>query len=77
MSDLYNRKRIKIKLQSREQRYKNNFRFAKLFRKKTKRPVRAKALIINAFALTGRIPFIYPYTQGGALGYGLLPFQGM
>ena len=35
---------------------------------KTKRPVRAKALIINAFALTGRILFIYPYTQGDALG---------
>ena len=39
---------------------------------KAKRPVRAKALIINAFALTGRIPFIYPYTQGGALGYVLI-----
>ncbi|WP_440432696.1 hypothetical protein, partial [Prevotella sp.] len=38
---------------------------------KTMRPVRAKALIINAFALTGRSAFIYPYTQGGALGYVL------
>ena len=36
------------------------------------RPVRAKALIINAFALTGRSAFIYPYTQGGALGYVLI-----
>ena len=26
------------------------------------RPVRAKALIINAFALTGRFSLIYPYT---------------
>ena len=31
------------------------------------RPVRAKALIINAFAPTGRFAFINPYTQGGAL----------
>ena len=36
------------------------------------RPVRAKALIINAFALTGRFAFIYLYTQGGALGYVLI-----
>ena len=36
------------------------------------RPVRAKALIINAFAPTGRFAFINPYTQGGALGYVLL-----
>ncbi|MCF2646228.1 hypothetical protein I6E49_13210 [Prevotella stercorea] len=36
------------------------------------RPVRAKALIINAFALTGHFAFIYPYTQGAALGYVLL-----
>ena len=34
--------------------------------------VRAKALIINAFALTGRFAFIYPYTQSVALGYGLI-----
>ena len=32
------------------------------------RPARAKALIINAFAPTGRFVFINPYTQGGALG---------
>ena len=32
------------------------------------RPVRAKALIINAFALTGRTTD-YHYTQGVALGY--------
>ncbi|MDY3968892.1 MAG: hypothetical protein SO028_11020 [Prevotella sp.] len=36
------------------------------------RPVWAKALIINAFAHTGRFEFIYPYTQGGALGYELI-----
>ena len=36
------------------------------------RPVRAKALIINAFALTGRSAFIYPYTQGATLGYVLI-----
>ena len=36
------------------------------------RPVRAKALIINAFAPTGRFAFINPYTQGGALGYELI-----
>lgn len=41
------------------------------------RPVRAKALIINAFALTGRFALINPYTQGDALGYKLLPFQGV
>ena len=32
------------------------------------RPVRAKALIINAFALAGRLAFINPYTQGGCPG---------
>ena len=36
------------------------------------RPVRAKALVINAFAPTGRFAFIYPYTQGAALGYVLI-----
>ena len=36
------------------------------------RPVGAKALIINAFAPTGRFAFINPYTQGGALGYELI-----
>ena len=36
------------------------------------RPVRAKALIINAFALAGRFAFINPYTQGAALGYELI-----
>ena len=40
------------------------------------RPVRAKALIINAFALTGRIAVFNPYTQGAALGYELLPPSG-
>ena len=34
----------------------------------TMRPVRAKALIINAFALAGRLAFINPYTQGGCPG---------
>ena len=41
------------------------------------RPVRAKALIINAFALTGRLGYYHPYTQGGALGYVLLPLRGV
>ncbi|WP_308235235.1 hypothetical protein [uncultured Prevotella sp.] len=36
------------------------------------RPVRAKALIINAFALTGRFAIFNPYTQGAALGYALI-----
>ncbi|MCI7371111.1 hypothetical protein [Prevotella sp.] len=35
------------------------------------RPARAKALIINAFALTGRFAIFNPYTQGTALGYVL------
>ena len=34
--------------------------------------VRAKALIINAFALTGRLLFINSYPQGTALGYVLI-----
>ena len=36
------------------------------------RPVRAKALIIHAFALTGRFAFIYLYTQDAVLGYVLI-----
>ena len=44
---------------------------------KPMRPVRAKALIINAFALTGRLDYIYPYTQGCAQGYVLLPLRGV
>ena len=43
-------------------------------------PVRAKAFKLQAkhkaFALTGRLADCY-YTQGAALGYGLLPFQGV
>ena len=46
----------------------------------TWRPVRAKALklqaIYKAFALTGRLVDCQ-YTQGVALGWGLLPFQGV
>ena len=42
-----------------------------------KRPVRAKALIINVFALTGRIVFGGFLPQGGALGYVLLPLRGV
>ena len=42
-----------------------------------KRPVRAKALIINAFALTGRIVFGGFLPQGVALGYVLLPLLGV
>ena len=44
---------------------------------KAKRPARAKALIINAFALTGRIGICDTFTQGGALGYVLLPLRGV
>ena len=36
----------------------------------------AKALIINAFALAGRIGICDTFTQGVALGYGLLPPSG-
>ena len=39
---------------------------------KTMRPARAKALIINAFALAGRFAIFNPYTQGAALGYVLI-----
>ena len=39
---------------------------------KAARPVREKALIINAFAPAGRFAFINPYTQGGAMGYELI-----
>ena len=42
-----------------------------------KRPVGAKALIINAFALTGRIMICDTFTQGAALGYVLLPLRGV
>ncbi|WP_297152346.1 hypothetical protein, partial [uncultured Prevotella sp.] len=42
-----------------------------------KRPARAKALIINAFALTGRIVFDGFLPQGVALGYVLLPLRGV
>ena len=34
--------------------------------------VRAKALIINAFALAGRFVIFNSYTQGAALGYVLI-----
>ena len=44
---------------------------------KAKRPVGAKALIINAFALTGRIVFGGFLPQGVALGYVLLPLRGV
>ena len=51
-----------------------------LFWTQTCRPVRAKALklqaIYKAFALTGRLVDCQ-YTQGVALGWGLLPFQGV
>ena len=39
------------------------------------RPARAKALIINAFALAGRFAIFNPYTQGAALGYVLFGAQ--
>ena len=51
-----------------------------LFWAQTCRPVRAKALkyrtIYKAFALTGRLAD-WHYTQGVALGYELLPLQGV
>ena len=51
-----------------------------LFGAVTCRPVRAKALkllaIYKAVALTGRIADCL-YTQGAALGYELLPLQGV
>ena len=34
-------------------------------------------MIINAFALTGRIGICGTFTQGGALGYVLLPLRGV
>ena len=43
---------------------------------KARRPARAKALIINAFALAGRIGICDTFTQGVALGCGLLPPSG-
>ena len=42
-----------------------------------KRPVGAKALIINAFALAGRIVLGGFLPQGVALGYVLLPLWGV
>ena len=39
---------------------------------KAARPEGAEALIINAFALTGRFGCYQSYTQGGALGYVLI-----
>ena len=39
------------------------------------RPVRAKALIINAFALTGRFAIFNLYTQGAAWAMCFLGFQ--
>ena len=41
------------------------------------RPVRAKALKQNAFALSGCIGIGDTFTQGGALGYVLLPLRGV
>ena len=43
--------------------------------KKVKRPVRAKALIINAFALTGRIVFVGFYLRALPWAMCLLGFQ--
>ena len=41
-----------------------------------KRPARAKALIINAFALAGRFVVWELLRRAGALGYVLLPLRG-
>ena len=42
-----------------------------------KRPARAKALVINAFALAGRFVIGGLFPQGAALGYVLLPRWGV
>ena len=41
------------------------------------RHAEAKAFIINAFALAGRIVICDTFTQGVALGYELLPLRGV
>ena len=41
------------------------------------RPARAKALIINAFALAGRLVVWELLPRAGALGYVLLPLWGV
>ena len=43
---------------------------------KARRPARAKALIINAFALAGRLVVWELLPRAGALGYVLLPLRG-
>ena len=43
---------------------------------KARRPARAKALIINAFALAGRFVVWELLPRAGALGYVLLPLRG-
>ena len=43
---------------------------------KARRPARAKALIINAFALTGRLVVWTFSPRAGAQGYVLLPLRG-
>ena len=44
---------------------------------KARRPARAKALIINAFALAGRFAVWELLPRAGALGYVLLPLRGV
>ena len=48
-----------------------------MVKEKESRPERAKALKLKAFALSGRLFCLYSKTQGDALGYELLPFQGV
>ena len=43
---------------------------------KARRPARAKALIINAFALAGRFVVWELLPRADALGYVLLPLRG-
>ena len=43
---------------------------------KARRPARAKALIINAFALAGRFVVWELLRRADALGYVLLPLRG-
>ena len=40
-------------------------------------PCKGNSQWLNRVALTGRLDYIYPYTQGGAQGYVRLPLRGV
>ena len=40
-------------------------------------PCKGNSLWLNRVALTGRLGYYHPYTQGAALGYVLLPLRGV